>query len=146
MVYFDRGCLGFVGTCSSFLLAAEDFRRQEKLGRRSVELPHRTLILQATGGKAKVRVRPLIGHGRAYSDRMRAFIGAGEPTTATRQWPPLRAWAGQTPSPTVPPAARASLQGEPLDKANLRNRLEDAVALRDEVDQAALRVGELDQR
>lgn len=88
VVYFENGRLGFVGSSFSFLLAAEDF----------VEVPQSCfkldsfppgLTLKAAGGKAKVIVNPILGHGRDFRRALEGFFAENANPEGERQWPPL---------------------------------------------------------
>ena len=89
VVYFDEGTMGFVGRRTSFLLAAEDFVRPIGPTLSTWDEAWRALKLNAMGGKASLRVSPLVGQGRGYRRTLRRFMRAKAISTGPRQWPPL---------------------------------------------------------
>ncbi len=123
VVYFDDGLMGFVGSSATFLLAAEDFERRKALT--DLDVPFRPLDL-ANGAKSDVRIKPLLGHGRAFRRRLRRFLRDGEPAQGPRQWPPLTAY--RTPqddeeAETTNPIEVAPAAQDLLDQAELALRL-----------------------
>lgn len=102
VVYFEDGRFGFVGSSFSFLLAAEDFVDHMKapLMKRQWRAPK--LTLRATGGKAYLSVKPLIGHGRAYRASLKEFFREAKVVEGERQWPPLSAFRADDLLPSLP--------------------------------------------
>ena len=89
VVYFDEGLLGFVGGRTSFLIATEDLVFTAGKVLNDLDAIYKPLTLKATGGKASVTIRPLLGFGRAYRRSLKRFLREKRITIGPRQLPPL---------------------------------------------------------
>lgn len=93
VVYFDAGLLGFVGGRTSFLISTDDLIIPTGKVLSGFDSVYHPLTLKATGGKASVTIRPLLGFGRAYRRSLRSFLRERKVTLAPRQLPPLTAYS-----------------------------------------------------
>jgi len=143
VLWFADGLMGFSGDATAFVLAADDLAAPWSAAAASCEDPKKpidALVFRNAPRSGHVDVTPLRGSGKAYRRRLQRFFYDWDRPTGERFWPPL--------SPYEPPSGDGvpPLAGAKGGTPRLRDRLEDARPLEDDVDGGALGVRQLDQR
>ncbi len=135
VLWFSDGLIGFSGEAAAFVLSADDLFPPRPGSQGDSSMAFRNAPKEGC-----VDVRPLGKTGRAYQKRLRQFFYDWDRTDGERFWPPLSPYGASGDDALSPDGARERVQ-----KA-LRDRLEDAGPLEDDVDGGALGVRQLDQR
>lgn len=94
VIYFDQDLIGFSGGRTSFLLSARDLSYPRVNSWLDFDQAYRPLSLNADNVAAEVAIRPLVGFGRRFRRRLRAFLRADAAAKVARQWPPLEVYVG----------------------------------------------------